>query len=79
MLFVDMWARNRGAGGLDEGLGARPVRYVGGDQPHLPAVTKLPLPYASPGNTPASISAWGPSQKGAMVRFTPWALEEIEE
>jgi hypothetical protein len=78
-MFVDMLARNRGAGGLDESLGARPANAARAHQRPLPAATKVPLSHASPGNLPAGVSAWGLSQKGAMIRFTSWALEEIEE
>ena len=78
-MFVDMLARDRGAGRLDESLGARPVKTAPACRAHLSAVTILPLSHASPGNTPAGVSAWGLSQKGAMIRFTPWALEEIEK
>jgi len=78
-MFVDMLARDRGAGGLDGSLGARPVTITGAHQRHPSVLTKMPLSHASPGNSPAGFSAWGLSQKGAMVRFTPWALEEIEE
>lgn len=76
-MFVDMLAQNRGAGELDGSRGARPVNAAHVHRDLLPVVVAVSR--AAPENLPAGASAWGLPQKGATIRFTPLALEEIEE